>query len=275
MIRYRIREFFVALVMKIVSLVRATNTGFLFLLAGSVVAQAAEIKVMVSPGFVPVMRDVGPTFERATGHKLAVSSDTLGAIVKRVQGGEMFDVVLGPRTAIDGFAKDGKAAAGSVTAVASAGMGVAVRQGAAKPDISSPEAFKRTLLAAKSITYPDPSNLAGNPALGIHFTRVIERLGITDEMKSKTVLPGSLNIGELVASGAAEVGIAQLQNLSRTAGIEIVGPLPADLQDPVVFAAAIMAGARDIEASRALIVFLLRTPEAAAAMRAQRMDAAY
>ena len=100
---------------------------------------------------------------------------------------------------------------------------------------------------------------------------MLDRLGITDEVKSKTVTPGSRDIGKLVASGEAEVGIAQLQNLARTAGIEIVGPLPADLQDPVVFAAAIMAGARDIEASKALVDFL-RTPEAAAAMKTQRLD---
>ena len=237
-------------------------------------AQAAEIKIVVSPGFAPVMRDVGPTFERATGHKLEVSSNTLGAIVKRVQGGETFDIVLGPRTAIDGFVKDGKAAAGNVTAVASAGMGVAVRAGAPKPDISSSEAFKRTLLAAKSISYPDPNNLAGNPVLGVHFTGVLDRLGITEQVKSKTVIPGARDIGKLVASGETEVGIAQLQNLARTAGIEIVGPLPAELQDPVIFAAAIMAGARDGEASKALINFLLRAPEATAAIRAQRMDPA-
>ena len=109
--------------MKICSFVRAAYPGFILLLAGNVAAQAAEIKVIVSPGFAPIMQDIGPTFERATGHKLAVSSNTLGAIVKRVHGGEMFDVVLGPRSAIDGFVKDGKAPAGNVTVVASAGMG--------------------------------------------------------------------------------------------------------------------------------------------------------
>lgn len=255
----------------IYSQVRAASTGLLFLLAGSVAAQAAEIRMLVSPGFGPVMQDLGPKFEHATGHKLAVSADTLGAIVKRVNDGEIVDVVLSPRSAIDGFVKDGKATAGSVTVVSSAGMGVAVRKGASYPDIASPEAFKRTLLAAKSITYADPNNAAGNPALGIHLTRVFDRLGIAGEMKSKTVFPGSLTVGELVASGAAEIGIAQLQNLNRTAGIEIIGPLPADLQDAVVFAAAIMAGARNIEAAKALVDFM-RTPEATAALRAQSMD---
>src|SRR5882672_200089 len=257
--------------MKSRSLIRAVRPVLILLLAGSAAAQAAEIRVLVSPGFVPIMRDIGPTFERVTGHKLAASGDTLGAIVKRVQGGEVIDVVLSPRSAIDGFVKDGKVAADSVTVVASAGMGAAVRQGAPKPDISSPEAFKRALLAAKSITYPDPNNLAGNPALGVHFTGMLDRLGIAEEVKSKTIFPGPRDIGKLVASGEVEFGVAQLQNLARTTGIEIVGPLPADLQDPVVFAAAILVGAGDIEASKVLIDFL-SSPEATAAMRAQRMD---
>jgi molybdate transport system substrate-binding protein len=241
------------------------------LLAGSAAAQAAETRMLVSPGFGPVMQDLGPKFERATGHRLVVSSAGLGAIIKRVRDGEMFDVVLAPRPAIDGFVKDGKTTAGSVTVIATAGMGVAVRSGAPKPDVSSPDALKRTLLAARSITYPDAKNLAGNPALGVHFERVLDRLGITDEIKSKTVFPGSVDVGELVASGEAEVGIAQLQQLARSAGIEIVGPLPGELQDPVVFMAAILAGASNTEAAKALIDFL-RAPEAAAAMKAQRMN---
>ena len=259
--------------MKTAWLIRVANAGLLCLLAGSIAVEAAELRMIVSPGFAPVMRDVGPAFERATGHKLAVSSNTLGAIVKRVNGGEAFDVVLGPRTAIDDFVKDGKAAASNVTVIATAGLGVAVRAGAPKPDVSSVEAFKRSLLAAKSIAYPDPNNLAGNPVLGVHFTGVLDRLGIADQVKSKTVVPGPRDIGKLVADGEAEVGIAQMQNLARTSGIDIVGPLPADLQDPVVFAAAIMGGAGDVEAARALVDFM-RSPAAAPAMRAQRLEPA-
>jgi molybdate transport system substrate-binding protein len=255
------------------SLVRVANAGLLVLFAGSLAAEAAELRMIVSPGFAPVMREVGPAFERASGHKLTVSSTTLGAIVKRVNGGEAFDIFLGPRTAIDGFVKDGKAAASDVTVIASTGMGVAVRAGAPKPDISSVEAFKRALLAAKSIAYPDPNNLAGNPLLGVHFTGVLDRLGIAAEVKSKAVVPGPRDIGKLVADGEAEVGIAQMQNLARTQGIEIVGPLPAELQDPVVFAAVIMAGAAEVEAAKALVAFM-RGPQAAPAIRAQRMDPA-
>ena len=257
--------------MKNRSIARSVRLVLVLLLAASVAAQAAEVRVLTSPGFVPIFGDLVTAFERASGHKLVASGDTLGAIVKRVRGGEEFDVIMSPRSAIDGFVKDGKGIASSVTVVASAGLGVAVRPGTPKPDISSPEAFRRALLAAKSITYPDPNNLAGNPALGIHFTGVLERLGITEAVKSKTVVPGPRDIGKIVAGGEAELGVAQMQNLARTTGIEIVGPLPADLQDPVDFAAVIMTGARDAEASKAFIEFM-RTPAAAAALRTQRLD---
>jgi molybdate transport system substrate-binding protein len=157
---------------------------------------------------------------------------------KRVQGGETADVVIIPRQGIDGFVMDGKASAGNVTAIARSGLGVAVRKGAPKPDISSPEALKRTLLAAKSITYPNPA-LGG--AAGIHFAKVLDRLGIANEMKSKTVLSKAGNdTGVLVANGEAEIGVQQFQALISVAGIEIVGPLPGDLQDTAVFAAAMM-----------------------------------
>lgn len=259
--------------MNICSFVRAAHCGLMLVLAGCIAAHAAEIRMLVSPGFGPVMQDLGPKFERASGHQLAVSSASLGAIVKRVREGEIIDVVLAPRPAIDSFLKEGKATADNVTAIATAGMGVAVRAGAPKPDISSPEALKRTLLAARSITYPDTRNPAGNPELGIHIARVLDGLGITDEMKSKTVFPGPVDVGMLVASGKAELGIAQLQQLARGVGIDIVGPLPRDLQDPVVFQAAILAAARSTGAAKALIDFM-RTPEAASAMKAQRMDPA-
>jgi molybdate transport system substrate-binding protein len=260
--------------MKIRLLVAAGNIGFMFLLVGSIAAQAAEVKVLIAGGFSQVIQDLGPKFERATGHKLAITFAGLDAIVKRVQQGETFDVVVSPRSAIDGFVKDGKAAAGTVTVVASSGLGVAVRQGARKPDISSPEALKRTLLAAKSISYVDPENPAANSALGIHFIKVRDRLGITNEMKSKTVFPKTPGTeGVLVANGEVEIGVTLFQNLISVAGIEIVGPLPSDLQYANIYAAAIMAGAKDAEASKALVNFL-RTPEAATVMKAKGLEPA-
>ena len=138
--------------MKIRSLVAAANIGFMFLLVLGIKAEAAELKVLSAIGMQLVMEDLGPKFERATGHKLAITFATLGATVKRVQDGEIADVVIIPQQGIDGLVKDGKAVAGNVTVLARAGIVVAVRKGAPKPDISSPDALKRTLLAAKSIS---------------------------------------------------------------------------------------------------------------------------
>ena len=258
--------------MKIRLLVAAANIGFMFLLVVGIAAEAAEIKVLSAAGFRYVMTDLGPKFERATGHKLAITFAGLGASVKRVQDGETFDVVIIPRQGIDDFVRDGKAAAGDVTVVARSGFGVAVRKGAPIPDISSPEALKRTLLAAKSITYANPAQ--GGPADGIHFAKVLDRLGIANEMKSKTVFPKTPGlVGVLVANAEAEIGVQQFQNLIPVAGIEIVGPLPGDLQGNIIFAAAIMAGAKDAAASKALVNFL-RTPEAAAVIKAKGMEPA-
>jgi len=254
---------------KIRLLVAATNIGFMFLLVGGNAAQAAEVKVLSAGGMRQVMEDLGPKFERATGHKLAITFGTPGGVVKLVQGGESADVVIMPRQGIDGFVKDGKAAAGNVTVIARSGIGVAVRKGAPKPDISSPEALKRALLAAKSITYVDPA--LGGPSSN-HVAKVLDRLGIANEMKSKTVLSkeGS-DTGVLVANGKAEIGVQTFPNLISVAGIEIVGPLPGDLQATTVFAAAIMGSAKDVAASKALVNFL-RTPEAATVIKAKGLE---
>lgn len=257
--------------MKIRSLVAAANIGFMFLLVVGIQAEAAEVKVLSSIGMQPVMEDLGPKFERATGHKLAITFDTAGGVVKRVQGGDTADVVVTPQQGIDNFVKDGKVAVDNVTIVARSGIGVAIRTGAQKPDISSPEGLKRTLLAAKSITYSNPA-LGG--ASGIHFAKVLDRLGIGNEMKPKTVfLPKPGLVGVLVANGEAEIAVQQFQELIQVAGIEIVGPLPGDLQDTIVFSAAIMGSAKDAAASKALVDFL-RAPEAAAVIKVKGMEPA-
>jgi molybdate transport system substrate-binding protein len=259
--------------MKARSLVAAANIGFMFLLMLGIKAEAAELKVLSAIGMQSVLEDLGPKFERATGHELAISFATAGAAVKRAQGGEAADVVIATRQGIDGLVKNGKAAADNVTALASAGISVAIRKGASKPDISSPDALKRTLLAAKSISYVDP---ASGGASGIHFAKVLDRLGIANEMKSKTVFPNPktpAEVGAVVANGEAEIGVHIIVELISIAGIDIVGPLPGDLQNTIVFAAAVMASAKDAEAAKALVNFL-RTPEAVAVTKAKGMEPA-
>jgi len=259
--------------MKTRSLFAAANIGFMFLLMLGIKAEAAELKVLSAIGMQSVLEDLGPKFERATGHKLTISFATAGAAVKRAQGGEATDVVIATRQGIDGLVKNGKAAADNVTTLASAGISVAIRKGAPKPDISSPDALKRTLLAAKSISYVDP---ASGGASGVHFAKVLDRLGIANEMKSKTAFPNPktpAEVGVLVANGEAEIGVHVIVELVSIAGIDIVGPLPGDLQNIIVFAAAVMASAKDAEAAKALVNFL-RTPEAVAVIKAKGMDPA-
>jgi molybdate transport system substrate-binding protein len=259
--------------MKIRVLVPAANLALMFLFTLSTEAGAAELKVLSTIGMQSVMQDLGPKFEHASGYKLAISFATAGATVKRVQAGETTDVVLNTQPGIDSLVKDGKAAAGNVTVIARSGIGVAVRKGATRPDISSPEALKRTLLGATSITYVDPGS---GGASGIHFASVLARLGIAADMKSKTVFPDPndpIGVGVLVANREAEIGVHVIPQLISLAGIDLVGPLPGDLQDTIVFSAAIMTGTKDERAAKALIDFL-RTAEAAAVIAAKGMKPA-
>lgn len=243
---------------------------FLCCLVGSIpVAQSAEVKVLCAYGMQSIIEDLGPKFERGSGHKLAITFASGGATVKRAQDGEAVDIVIAPQQGIDGLVKSGKTTADNVTQLASTGVSVAIRKGARSPDISSPEALKRALLAAKSITYLNP---ADGGASGIHFAKVLDRLGIASEVRSKTVLaPKTSAVGALVASGAAEIGFIQHQLLLSIPDIEIIGPLPGELQETTIFSGAIMAGVTDREASQALIIFL-RSPEAALVIKAKGME---
>ncbi len=255
--------------MHIRSLVIASGIGLILLLVVGDAAESAELNVLCANGMQSVLEDLAPKFERATGHRLVVAFDTGGATVKRARDGEQADVVIASRQGIDALVKDGKTAADTVTALASTGISVAIRKGAPRIDISSPEALKRTLLAAKSITYLNPEE---GGASGIHFARVLNRLGIATEMKPKTVFaPKASVVGAMVANGEAEIGVIQYQFLFSVPGIEIAGPLPGDLQDTTVFSAAVMVDAGSREASRALITFF-RSPEGAAVIREKGME---
>ena len=234
-----------------------------------------EVRVLCAVGMRQVMLDLGPKFERATGHRLTISFDSGGVILKRLDGGETADVVMIPRAGIERLAGAGKLVAGSVTDLATSGVGVAVRKGAPKPDISTPAAFKRAMLEAKTIACPDPA-LGGSS--GVHIAQVFERLGIAAALKSKLVFasaPGQAATmpGYMVATGKAEIALHQVQELMAVPGIEIVGPLPGDLQGRFVFSAAIMAEAKEVQAAKALVEFL-RTAEARAVIKAKGMDPA-
>lgn len=197
--------------MRVRALAAAACCGFSMLLAPATLAGAAEIRVLCAVAMQPLMVELGPMFERATGHKLANTIATLGPSLKRVQDGETFDVVWIARAGIDTLAKDGKLVAGTAPVIAVTQIGVAVRKGAPKPDISTPEAFRRALVAARAITHGNPKY---GGLSGIHVAKVLEQLGIAEEMKSKTVLLDKAGLaGVLVANGQADIVIQPIQEL--------------------------------------------------------------
>ena len=253
----------------------ATAIGVLILAANQTVSQAAEVKVLSAIGMRQVMMDLGPRFEHATGHTLATTFSSTGRIAKQVTSGEQVDVVMINRSFLESLEKDGSVIAGSVAHVARSVAAVAVRKGAAKPDISSPDAFRRMLLSAKSVARPPPTVGASS---GHHIAEVMERLGITDEVNSKSVIVGAAqpgqvakSAGDAVAKGKAEIALHQLQELMAVPDIEIVGPFPAELQGSFAFSVAIGANAREIEVGKALIEFL-RTPDAVRVIRTKGME---
>jgi len=252
--------------MKIRSYLAAATIGFAFLLTHVVAAQAAEVKVIAGSAIRPVMQELAPEFERATGHKLVIWYGVTGPIRRRMAAGEAFDLAaLGP-TLMDEYIKDGRIAADTRTEIARDGIGVAGRAGAPKPDISSVDAFKRALLNAKSVAY----NSEGG--VGIHVVRIIERLGIAEQMTAK-LKPVAKGVSKAVAEGDAELGFAFTNSFQSVHGIELVGPLPAELQHYILVSAGVATAAKQPEAAKALIKFL-RSPAAVAVIKAKDMEPA-
>jgi molybdate transport system substrate-binding protein len=234
------------------------------------VANAAEIKVLSANVFTGVLDELAGNFERTTGHKVTIVYGIAGVIRKRVQAGEFGDVTILPRPMMDEVLRQGMIAPGSIVDLAHSAVGVAVRNGAPKPDISSIDAFRRLLSAAKSISYPDPVR---GGATGVLFTRILERLGMTDEVKSKTRFPpvGQFAVDE-IARGEAEIAISQPMEVPGQPGAELVGLLPAQLQDPsnFVFSASVLIGAKEPRPAKTLIE-LLSGPTAAPVLEAKGM----
>jgi molybdate transport system substrate-binding protein len=229
----------------------------------------ADLKVYSTIGVRSAAEDLFSQFEKASGHKLAVTWGTAPMLVKRLEGGETADVLILSRAGLDALSKQGKVVAGSEAPLASSGVGIAVKAGAPKPDISTPQALKQTLLNSKSIAYSEPS--AGG-ASGVYFEKLIERMGIAAEMRPKTKYPppGGFT-ATLLLSGEAELAVQQKPELLHVAGCEIVGLLPGDLNLVTAFAAGMMPESKNAEAGTALIAFL-RSPPAVAAFRAKGLD---
>jgi molybdate transport system substrate-binding protein len=227
----------------------------------------AAIKVLTTPALTEVWHELKPKFE-ATGRELDLVFAPASVIAKRVAGGEAADVVFTTTTGIESLTKEGKVIAGTGTPIASSGMGVAVLKGAPKSDISTPEKFKQALLAAKSVAYTDP---AGGGASGAHMAKVLERLGITKEINAKAILGRGVPTASFLVKGEADIAIQQMPELLGVQGVEIVGPLPGDLQTVTYFAAGVHTASRKADAARALIKFL-QSPEAITAIKAKGLE---
>jgi molybdate transport system substrate-binding protein len=203
-------------------------------------AEAAEIRVLTTGAFRPVLDALVPAFESRSGNQVKVETDTAGGVAARIARGDAFDIaVLTPATA-QNPERDGRIIL--VTPIASVGIGVAVRMGAPKPDISSVAALKATLLAAPSVAMVDP---ASGGSSGIYLAKMFERLGIADQMKSKLVLTQGGLPGESVADGHAVLALGQASELLAVSGVTLVGPIPAELQNRTVYVAALNPKAGD------------------------------
>lgn len=228
------------------------------------IANAAEIKVLSTIGVKSVVDELGPQFERETGNKLAITYGIANLMRRQIEAGESFDLAIMTAPVADALIKQGKLVAATRQDLARGGIGIAVRTGAPKPDIASVEALKRALLDAKSIAYSKEG------ASGVYFAGLLEQFGIAEAMKPKTRYAGT-NVGELVATGEAQMGVQLITELLAVPGVEVVGPLPPQVQSYVVLTAGVGAQATEPETAAAFIRFLT-TPAAAAVVRSKGLE---
>jgi molybdate transport system substrate-binding protein len=236
--------------------------------AGMAPAAAAEIKVLSAGAYKSVVVAIEPEFEKQTGHKLVIDNDTVGALTQRIEGGETFDVVIVSPAAVDDLVKKGKVAGGTRQVLARVGIGVMVKEGAPKPDISTVDAFKKAVLDAKSVAYIDP---ASGGSSGIYLANLFDKLGIANAVKPKAKLKQGGYVADLIVSGEAELGIHQISEILPAKGVTLVGPLPAEIQNYTTYAAGLGANARDAGAAKALIQALAGSM-AAPVLKAKGME---
>src|SRR5450631_4101083 len=239
--------------------------ALLFSSLGVSMANAAEITVLSTQATEQGCRELLPQFEKATGNTVKISyTGTLDA-KKRIAAGEFFDVLIMASPDIDAFVQSGTLAPNSRLDIAKSGVGIGVKAGAPKPDIGTTEAFKKTLLAAKTIGYS--TGPSGNYVIGL-----FDKMGIADQVKPKLKqTPTGVVVGTLVASGEVEIGIQQISEMSHYPGVDYVGPLPADTQKMTIFTSGLAANAKQPEAAKALVKFTT-TPAAHQAFKTRGME---
>ena len=227
----------------------------LFLWVSATPAEAAEIKVLSAGAMKSIITELGESFRQETGHTIVITSGTAGEIRKKMVAGEWTDVVIVTDMVIEQLATPGLIVADTRADIARTAIGVAVRQGAPLPDISTTEAFKQSILAAKSLVYTDPARGATS---GMHFAAVLQRLGIADAVKGKTVLwPGGY-AAEALVTGQAEICVHQISEILPVKGVTLVGPLPKELQKLTTYSAAVASLATTPEVARAFVAYLAR-----------------
>lgn len=211
---------------------------------------AAEIKVLTAGAFKPVVTALVPAFERETGHKVVVDNDTAGALTKRITGGEAFDVVVLTPAALQQLAKAGKVVDAPPRRLARVAIGVAVKKGDKAPDISTVAAFRAALQSARKVAMIDP---AAGGSSGIYLTKLFDTWGVGDEIRAKAVLvPGGL-VAERLVTGEADLALHQISEILAVPGADLVGPIPAEIQNYTVYAGGLGAGARDRAAAEAFL----------------------
>jgi molybdate transport system substrate-binding protein len=228
-------------------------------------AAAAEIKVLSTQATEDAYRELVPLFERATGHKVETTFTGTVAVRKRILAGERYDAVIMVDAAIDDFIRSGELVPGSRIDIGRSSLGAGVRAGAPRPDIGSAQAFKNTLLAARSIGYT-------TGPYGTYLIELLQKLGIAEAVKGKLIqTPSGVFVGGIIANGEAEIGFQQINALSHFPGVDYLGPLPGELQEPSWRSGAILAGAREPQAARALLDFLA-APAAAPILRKHGLE---
>jgi molybdate transport system substrate-binding protein len=216
---------------------------------------AAEVKVLSTEAFKPAFEDIARGFEQASGHKVTVSYATAGVLAEQIRKGAAADVTILPKPMFDVLAAEGRLDAAAAAPIGQSLFALAVPAGAAKPDISTVDALKRTLLAAKSLTYPDPTRGGG---IGVYAAKVVERLGLTEQLRSKTTFTVAGEFRELLATHKAEMAFVLPTVVHGNPAIDVVGTLPAELQSPTEFVFTAVPGpkASDAAAGAALVRYM-------------------
>lgn len=226
----------------------------IFCIAQAGLANAAALNVYSSIGMRGALEELVPVFQKESGATVALTWGTAAMLTKRIEAGEPADVAILTRANIDTLNHDGKLAADSDVTLANSSVALGVKSGTPKPDISTPDKFKDVLLKAKSIAYSNP---ASGGASGVYFASVLQRLGIAEEMKAKTKFPpAGGNAANLIVSGDAEYAIQQKPEIMNAAGVDVVGPLPGDLDKVTAFAGGITANCKNVDTAKAFLKFL-------------------